>query len=83
MSAWDGGGWMVVLLFLTQREHWFSSGPFSLDYLQVFLFTVSWFFGNRGLLSCIYLGARCFIWRAMSLFLFLDDLLSKTPLENV
>ena len=83
MSALEGSGWMVVRCFLTRENTGSSSGPFGLDYLQVFLFIASWFFGNGDSWSCVYLGAVCFIWRAMSLFLFLDGLPSKTPLENV
>lgn len=35
--------------------------------------------GTEDFRSCIYLGASRFIWRAVSLLLFLDYLLSKTP----
>lgn len=41
MSALEGWGWMVVLCFLTRENTGSSSGPFCLDYLQVFLFIAS------------------------------------------
>lgn len=51
---------MVVRCFLTRQNTGSSSSPFGLDYLQVFLFIASWFFGNRGLLVLCLFGVWMF-----------------------